>query len=194
MRKKPKILVVDDEASNRHLLSRVLDQQGYQTVTAANGGDALKMVFADPPDLLVLDIVMPVLDGLSVCERLRGDFRTRGLPIILLTALGTLENCVKGFQAGADDYVTKPFQLDDLKVRVAGCLRRRRWDLWSHPLTGLPGSPSIEEEVRFRLKSDVAFAFAYLDIDHFKAFNDNYGYKAGDSVIKDLGASLVQVV
>lgn len=188
------VLVVDDEPSIIQAVSRFLDREGYRVFTAANGQEALDKIPHNKPDVLLLDVKMPVLDGLSVCRAMRADYRTRGLPIILLTGNGALEDRLQGYKTGADDFLTKPFNLAELKIRIEGALQRRRWDQGIHPLTHLPGSLSIEEYVRHRLENNIPFAFAYIDIDHFKSFNDAYGYDAGDKVIKDLANSLLQSI
>jgi diguanylate cyclase (GGDEF)-like protein len=190
--KTSRILVVDDEPAVIQLVSRYLGRAGYDLDSASNGQEALQKVHRRAPDVLLLDIKMPVVDGLSVCRTLRQDFRTKGLPIILLTAKMSLEDRLCGYQSGADDYMVKPFDLDELKVRVEGALERRRWDQGAHPLTHLPGSPGIEEEVRRRLEKSAPFAFAYIDIDNFKAYNDAYGYDAGDRIIKEVADSLIE--
>jgi diguanylate cyclase (GGDEF)-like protein len=191
-RRTTRILVVDDEPPVVQLVSRHLSRAGYEIDSASNGDEAIQKIRRQTHDALLMDVKMPVMDGLSACRVLREDFRTRGLPIILLTAKISLEDRVLGFQAGADDYVLKPFDLDELKVRVEGALQRRRWDQGSHPLTRLPGSPGIEEEVRRRLETGAPFAFAYIDIDQFKAFNDAYGYESGDRMIKEVANNLVE--
>ncbi len=187
-----RILVVDDEPTVVQIISRFLGREGYHADCAVNGEEALAKIREQMPDVLLLDVKMPVLDGLSVCRAMRADFRTRGLPIILLTGNGGLEDRLQGYKTGADDFLTKPFNLDELKIRVEGALQRRHWDQGTHPLTHLTGSPGIEEEVRRRLGLGEPFAFAYIDIDHFKAFNDVYGYEAGDRVIKEVADSMIQ--
>jgi diguanylate cyclase (GGDEF)-like protein len=189
---KTRVLVVDDEPINRRLLTRTLEDVGYNVICANEGRSALKLLEKSIPDLILLDIYMPGPDGLSICRELRQNFRTKSVPIILLTAHGTARDRVEGFRNGADDYITKPFDLQELKVRINGTLTRRRWDLASQPLTSLPGSPAIAEEVNHRLHAGIPFAFAYIDIDQFKAYNDTYGYDAGDKVIRMLATSLVE--
>jgi PleD family two-component response regulator len=190
--KTTRILVVDDEPTVIQMVTRYLGGSGYLLDSATNGQEALQKVHRRAPDVLLLDVSMPVIDGLSVCRNLRQDFRTKGLPIILLTAKISLEDRLKGYKSGADDYVIKPFDLDELKVRIEGALERRRWDQGTHPLTHLPGSPGIEEEVRRLLEKGGPFAFAYIDIDNFKAYNDSYGYDAGDKIIKEVADSLIE--
>jgi PleD family two-component response regulator len=186
------ILIADDEPTIVQVISRFLGREGFSVDIAVNGQEALEKIYKKSPDVLLLDVKMPVLDGLSVCEKLRSDFRTRGLPIILLTGNGTHADRLVGYKTGADDYLTKPFYLDELKLRIECALQRRRWDQGTHPLTHLPGSPVIEEEVHRRLGLGEPFAFAYIDVDHFKTYNDAYGYEAGDRVIKEIAELLVQ--
>src|SRR5947207_1285385 len=123
-----RILIVDDEPSVIQVVSRFLNQAGYHAASAVNGQEALERVRQEIPDVVLLDVSMPVMDGLAVCRTLREDFRTRGLPIILLTAKTSLEDRSRGFRAGTDDYVGKPFDLEELKIRIEGVLQRRRWD------------------------------------------------------------------
>src|SRR5258708_35181234 len=111
-----RIMVVDDEPTIIQVLSRSLYREGYQAISAANGREALEKIQQEVPDVLLLDVKMPVLDGLSVCRAMRADFRTRGLPIILLTGNGALEDRIQGYKTGADDFLTKPFNLDELKI------------------------------------------------------------------------------
>jgi len=188
---KTRVLVVDDEVSNIDLLTYYLSREGYEVTPAFHGQEALAKTTSQCPDLVLLDSRMPVMDGLTYCEKIRGDFLTRSLPVILLTGYNTLEDRLRALRMGVDDFIHKPFDLVEVKERVECALRRRRWDLSSHPLTHLPGSPSIEEDVRRRLQTGVPFAFSYLDIDNFKAYNDAYGYEAGDRVIKRVAGLLI---
>jgi diguanylate cyclase (GGDEF)-like protein len=188
-----RILVTDDEAVNVQLLVRYLSKNDYQASGATSGEAALAAIQTGIPDLMLLDISMPGMSGLDLCRHLRGNFQTRSIPILLVTARSSLQDRIEGFRSGADDYVLKPFDLEEIKARVEGALVRRRWDLSTNPLTRLPGSPSIEEEVRKRIELQYPFAFAYIDIDQFKAFNDVYGYQAGDQVIRDLAQQIVSL-
>jgi len=188
---KKRILVVDDERPNVELLSRLLTNGGYDVSNAHDGEDAIIQIGKNPPDLVFLDVRMPVMNGIEACRRLRSDFRTRSLPIILLTACDSQEDRLRGLRAGGDDYITKPFDWPEVQARLENTLERRRWDLASNPLTHLPGSPAIEEETWKRLRTGLPFAFAYLDLDHFKAYNDIYGYDAGDKIIKRVADGLM---
>lgn len=122
-----RILVVDDEEGNRDLLRRRLDRGGYTVLTAASGEEALAIIGAESVDLILLDMLMPGLDGLAVLERVKGDARTRDLPVIMISALDSLEEIAKCIQAGAEDYLPKPFDPIILKARIASSLARKRW-------------------------------------------------------------------
>ncbi len=187
-----RVLIVDDEETNLRLLTKIFTRYGYQIRTACDGEEALQLVEEETPDIVLLDLSMPRMDGLTTCRRLRSHFHTRGLPIIMVTARGSTADKILGFRAGADDYVVKPFDVEELKARIEGTLARRHWDLYRHPLTGLPGSLAIEEEVSRRIRLEEAWAFAYVDIDNFKAYNDSYGYEAGDSIIRWVAKLLLQ--
>ena len=186
------VLVVDDERVNRDVISRHLGGCGHHMRTAEGGFDALKAVAEKCPDVMILDLTMPDMDGLDVCRKLRQDYRTRGLPVIVMTARMTPEDRLAGYRAGVDDYLTKPFDLDELSVRLEAAIERRRWDQETHPLTHLPGSLHLEGHVRRKLAEKAPFAFAYIDIDHFKSFNDAYGYDAGDHIIKAVADLVMQ--
>jgi two-component system, OmpR family, response regulator MprA len=117
-----RILVVDDERAVRESLRRALELEGYEIDLAADGGEALEQIASDEPDAVILDVLMPGVDGLEVCRRLRS--AGRELPVLMLTARDAVENRVEGLDAGADDYVTKPFALEELLARVRALLRR----------------------------------------------------------------------
>lgn len=122
-----RILVVDDEEGNRDLLRRRLERGGYGVIGAASGEEALAVVAREPVDLILLDMLMPGLDGLAVLERVKGDARTRDLPVIMISALDSLEEIAKCIQAGAEDYLPKPFDPIILRARIASSLARKRW-------------------------------------------------------------------
>ncbi len=181
---KTKILIADDERPVRNLLSRVFDADGVELYSAADGNEALDVISAQSPDIVLLDVAMPEKNGLDVLTELRRDLRTRMMPVILITAEDRRSQEIRGLDMGADDYITKPFDIDELRARVASLLRRNRAALAASPLTRLPGSPMIEEEVRRRIEQQSPFAFFYCDINRFKSYNDAYGYERGNQVIR----------
>lgn len=119
-----RVLAVDDDPEVLSTLGRVLRRENLDVQLASSGIDALEMLDQDQPDLLILDIIMPGMDGIMVCEKLRRDSRFGALPILFLTAKGSTDDIVKGLDAGADDYVVKPFELAELRARVNALLRR----------------------------------------------------------------------
>ncbi len=188
-----RIMVVEDNRLAATFLGDILEQAGYHVSKAASGLEALRLAQQGHIDLVLLDIMMPDMNGYEVVRQLRNDTRTNNTPIILLSShQGTAEK-VKGFELGADDYVTKPFVPAELLARVMAHLRRSRLTLSSSPLTGLPGNASIEDELMERVASDQLFTVLYVDIDNFKAFNDTYGFLQGDQMIRLLAETLQKV-
>lgn len=124
---KPQILVVDDDTRNVKLLGDLLSTLGYGVAKAFQGQEALQKVAAHPPDLILLDVMMPKMDGYEVCRRLKGDEKTRLIPIVMLTALRDLEDRIKGIEAGADDFLTKPFNQSELKARVKSLIKLKQF-------------------------------------------------------------------
>jgi len=179
-----RILVVDDEPDIRDVLRITLEGEGYDVTEAADGQEALEMVQKVSPHLILMDFKMPRLDGRQVCQILKKDILLQHLPIILLTSKGEVTDKVRGIDAGADDYVVKPFDPMELLARVRMILRRTARALDANPLTKLPGNVSILEELQARLSQVKPLAIAYVDLDKFKAFNDTYGFERGDEVIK----------
>ncbi len=178
-----KILIADDEPHIRRILQFLLEQAGYRILTAADGREALEQARTGAPDLVLLDVMMPHLDGFAVLEALREDRELRRLPVIMLTARDESPIRVRGLRGGANDYVAKPFDHQELLARVENMLENFRAQRDASPLTGLPGNLAIERELQERLASGPDFAVMYLDIDRFKSFNDHYGYARGDRAI-----------
>jgi diguanylate cyclase (GGDEF)-like protein len=179
-----RILIADDNEPLSQLLEIMLIENGYEVVLAANGDELLRKAQASVPDLMLVDIIMPNMDGYEAIRQLRNDTRLAHIPIIVLTARTSVQDVVTGFETGADDYVTKPFQMQELLARVKAQLTRAKRRPVQNPLTGLPGNTLIEEEINHRLRISQPFALLYIDLDNFKAFNDAYGFARGDLVIK----------
>jgi diguanylate cyclase (GGDEF)-like protein len=188
------VLVVDDDADIRRFVEMNLQLEGYRVVCASDGAMALAIVGTEVPDLVLLDVMMPGVDGIEVTRRLRADSRTSTMPIIMLTAKSMTADRVLGLTAGADDYIIKPFDTLELVARVRSTLRRNAEARAVSPLTSLPGNVRIEDEIAGRVASKAPFAVAYLDLDNFKAYNDAHGFLRGDKVILLLATALRRAV
>lgn len=180
MKISPTVLIADDEAEIRSVLQRFLIRQGYDPILASDGKEALGKSKIQKPDLILLDVNMPEMDGFSVCRKLRENPGTRLTPVLMLTSRATTNDKVSGLSQGADDYLCKPFELSELQARIDVLLRRSERMISVNPLTRLPGNGSIEEEISLHIKSQRKFAVAYVDVDTFKPYNDVYGFHQGD--------------
>jgi diguanylate cyclase (GGDEF)-like protein len=181
---KDRILVVDDDPDILQFVEMNLDMEGFDALTAGSGRVALELARERPPDLILLDVMMPEMDGLTVLRRLRSSPATSSIPVVLLTAKALAEDRVRGLDLGADDYITKPFDVEELMARVKAVLRRAQQMRDLSPLTGLPGNFRISRELEIRVTGGGEFAIVHADLDNFKSFNDHYGFMRGDSVIK----------
>lgn len=190
----PTVLIVDDDRALCDLLHDRLALDGLRCECVNDGLSAVQRALALRPQLVVLDLSLPELSGDQVFARLRSDHRTRYTPVIFLTGASGRKEKVSRLLAGADDYVTKPFDLDELVARVQAALRRARTFGGLNPLSGLPGNSAIYEEMTTRLKQGRPFACLYLDIDHFKSFNDRYGFTRGDTLIVALAEAIFGAV
>jgi diguanylate cyclase (GGDEF)-like protein len=179
-----KVLVVDDERNILEIIRFNLEVEGYEVLTSQDGEEALRLVQESRPDIILCDIMMPEIDGLEVCRRLKADGRTNQIPVVMLSARTQAQDKVASIDAGADDFITKPFDFSDLVARIIINLIRARQKRDVSPLTGLPGSISIEAETKRRISRNLHFAILYIDIDNFKPFNDVYGFPTGDKAIR----------
>jgi diguanylate cyclase (GGDEF)-like protein len=187
------LLVADDDPFIARLLEIELRAAGYDVRVASDGVEAFDLAQERSPDLVLADVMMPNMDGFELTRRLRQDPRTATVSIIMLTARGLSADKLEGFAIGADDYIVKPFDTPELLARIRGVLRRAKEMRAQSPLTGLPGNVRIEEEIDGLVERDQAFALLYADLDHFKAYNDHYGFMRGDQAIQTT-ASLIEEV
>jgi diguanylate cyclase (GGDEF)-like protein len=178
-----RILVVDDDPDIARFIEVNLEMAGYEVVVAYDGREALDKVAERRPDLVLLDIMLPTIDGFEVASELRRRARLTGMAIIVVSARGLTEDRLRGLSLGVDDYIVKPFEPEILLARVRAALRRLHEMRSLSPLTGLPGTVLIEEEIRRYLERDEPFALLYTDLDNFKALNDTKGWDVGNRVI-----------
>ncbi|RKY31479.1 MAG: diguanylate cyclase response regulator [Candidatus Omnitrophota bacterium] len=189
---KQKILVVDDDPDILDVLEITLSQENYEILKALDGEEALEIIKSKNLDLVLLDYNMPKKDGRQVCQEVKKDLLLSHLPVIMLTGKGEISDKIHGLDAGADDYIVKPFEPKELLARIRMVLRRTSRDLEANPLTRLPGNVSILKEVSSRIDKKKPFAVCYIDLDKFKAFNDKYGFERGDQVIKETARILMR--
>ncbi len=190
---KQKIMIVEDAPDIAGLLEIFFKSKNFDAVVASRGGAALEMVRREKPDLILLDIMLPDMDGYTICDALRSNLRTKYIPIIFLTARGEKEDKIKGFKTGADDYIVKPFDIEELELRVLRALERSAFRSMTNPTTGLPGSKLIEEQMK-HLLTRKDWALASIALEHFAPFTETYGFVAGDNALRFVARFLEDAV
>jgi diguanylate cyclase (GGDEF)-like protein len=214
----PTLLVADDEPVNRALIQRLLEREGYHVLTARNGNEAVRAAIASLPDLVLLDVMMPEMDGMDACRLIKETEATRDIPIIFLSARGETEMKVSGLSLGADDYISKPFEAEELlaRVHVAIRLKRERDQLrtsveeasmraeraqeraMTDALTGLLNRYGLQhilarEHAEAR-RYNRPLSCLLIDLDNFKTINDTYGHQTGDLTLQQISGVLREVV
>jgi diguanylate cyclase (GGDEF)-like protein len=190
---KGRLLIVEDDFDISNMLRIYFDSQGYETIVAPRGEEALEICRRKLPNLVILDIMLPDINGYEVCRRLRANLRTSHIPIIFLTQRDERSDQIAGLELGADDYITKPFDLQLLLLRVQNSLQRAGWLSLTSPVTGLPSSKLIEDQLRQIMRRQ-DWAVLYIGISHINDFNDVYGFVAGDDVLRFTAMLLTEVV
>ena len=190
---KGRILVVEDDFDISTMLRIYFTGQGFEVSVAPRGGDALEMTRKSLPHLIVLDIMLPDMDGYSVCRHLRTTTRTSHIPIIFLTQKDERSDKIAGLELGADDYITKPFDIEELKLRVSNAIARQERENSLDPRTGLPSGRLIEEQLR-RMIRTADWALLDCRIQQFDRFRDVYGFISGDEVLRFTSLVLGEVV
>jgi diguanylate cyclase (GGDEF)-like protein len=189
-----RVLIVDDEKNFVKLLRFNLEERGFECFEAYDGKTALDRAVHERPDLILLDLLLPEMTGVEVCSELKKNFLTSQIPVIMITVKTDYHDKILAFEEGVDDFISKPFQLEEFGARIKMILRRMEKSLSSNPLTKLPGNVSINKEIDSRIKEEKKFALAYLDLDNFKPYNDHYSYVKGDKIIRRVAEVILEVV
>jgi CheY-like chemotaxis protein len=172
---KGRILVVEDDVDISKMLRIYFDSQGYEVLVATRGNEALDICRTKLPNVIVLDINLPDIDGYEVCRILRSNTRTSYVPIIFLTQRDERSDKIAGLELGADDYITKPFDIEELKLRVEGTIRRSLREALTHPVTNLPAGKLIEEQLKRVKEASEAWCLLYFGIRNVNAFKEVAG-------------------
>jgi PleD family two-component response regulator len=188
-----RILVVEDDFDISNMLKLYFQSLGYDVYVAPRGGKALELTRQKMPSVIVLDIMLPDIDGYEVCRRLRTNLRTSHIPILFLTQKDERSDKIKGLELGADDYITKPFDVEELRLRVRNTLKRAELESLTSPSTGLPSGRLIEQQLRELLDED-DWGLLYIGIKRIEAFNEVYGFVAGEEVLRFAGMLLNDVL
>jgi DNA-binding response OmpR family regulator len=192
MAERASILVVEDEHDTADMLAAYFESQGYQVHQAAWGQDALKIATQTSLDLILLDIRLPDIDGYEICRQLRQQRRTQDTPIIFLTEKRERLDKLQGLELGAVDYITKPFDIQELKLRVRNALRRASFETLTDPVTGLPSEPLVRERLHGLLQKR-GWAVMDVSVAGLEAFGDVYGFVARDDALRALALMLTNV-
>jgi DNA-binding response OmpR family regulator len=190
---KPVLLIVEDDLDVADMLNAYFNVQGFEVQTANWGEDAVKACSSHPPDLVILDIRLPDIDGFEVARRLRTNRRTQTIPIIFLTEKRARSDRLQGLELGGDDYITKPFDIQELRLRVRNALSRTRLGTVTNPVTDLPEGALLDEKLSEALKKET-WSMLHIKLEHMDIFRENYGFVASDDVLKAIGLMISSVI
>ncbi len=194
MREAKKILIISSDKSLSDVLKFCFDGWGYEVAVSKDPVTDIVPIKKASPDVIVVDVHSASAHQLEVCRLLKDDFLTAFIPVITLINKRQLRSHLLNIKQGVDDYLIKPPDPLDLRVRIEMAMRRSQYNFYSTPLTGLPGGRIIEETIKEKLEKREEFSFGYVDIDNFKYFNDNYGYVRGDRAIMQTAYMLYTAV
>jgi len=189
----PNILVVEDDVDVADMLNAYFRVQGYEVQVVNEGGQAVENCRNNRPDLVILDIRLPDVDGYEVARRLRSNRRTGDIPIIFLTEKRQRADRLQGLELGADDYITKPFDIQELRLRVRNALRRTAQGTLTNPVTGLPEGTLLDERLSECLESD-GWALLQISLENLDAFREAYGFVASDDVQRAVSLMIFNAV
>lgn len=186
-----RLLLVEDDYDVAEMLVMYFDTQGYEVIHADNGTDGVLFARSKFPNLILLDVMLPDMDGYDVCVQLRNMALTKFIPVLFLTQRDERASKVRGLELGVDDYITKPFDIDELRLRVQGAINRATRENLHEARTGLPTGQLIDEEIKLKSQSGQPFAVLKYAINGYSAYNDVYGFVAANDVM-NYTASLIQ--
>jgi DNA-binding response OmpR family regulator len=181
--KKPVILIVEDDLDVAEMLDAYFRVQGYEVFVSNWGEDGVKACQSKRPDLVILDIRLPDIDGYEVATRLRENRRTSNIPIIFLTEKRSRSERLHGLELGADDYITKPFDIQELRLRVRNSLQRSALGSVTNPVTGIPEGAIVDERLADCLEDD-SWAIMLVTLENLDSFREAYGFVASDDVLR----------
>jgi len=187
-----KIVVAEDDDGIAHMLAASLGDAGYLCLRARDGQEALALVRAQLPDACILDVMMPKMSGIEVVRRLKADVMSSRVPVLLLTSLGDVDDKVHGLDAGADDYLTKPFDFKELRARITALIRQSRRERERDPTTGLPGATALEDHLSALIASGKPFAMAYLELSGYQSCFEHAGFVAAQELVRRLGEIVLE--
>jgi len=190
---KGRILIVEDDLDISNMLRIYFESQEYEVWVVARGQEALDTCHSKLPNIIVLDIMLPDIDGYEVCRRLRANLRTSHIPILFLTQRDERSDKIAGLELGADDYITKPFDIEELKWRVQNALRRAGYESLTSPTTALPSGKLIEDQLKQLMRRN-GWTILYIGVSHFEPFNEVQGFVAGDDVLRFVAMLLTELV
>jgi PleD family two-component response regulator len=191
---KQRLLLIEDDYDVAEMLLMYFTSQGYDTLHADNGADGVALARTQFPNLILLDIMLPDMDGYDVCLRLRRMALTKFIPILFLTQRDERASKVRGLELGADDYITKPFDVDELRLRVRGTINRATRENLHEARTGLPTGTLIEDEVQRRRDQGDTFQLIGYRVENFQPYQDVYGFVAANDVLSYAGNLMQKIV
>ena len=188
-----RLLLIEDDFDVAEMLTLYFESQSYEVLHADNGADGVELARKRFPHLILLDVMLPDMEGYDVCVALRRLAMTRYIPIIFLTQRDERASKVRGLELGADDYITKPFDIEELKLRIQGSIRRATGDHLHEPRTGLPTGRLVEEEILRKVEHGDAVGLIY-HVEGFKAYSDAHGFMAANEALAYAGRTIQTVV
>ena len=190
---KPKILIVEDDLDVADMLNAYFRVQGYEVFTVNWGEDGVRAATTSRPDLIILDIRLPDIDGYEVARRVRSDRKTNTIPIIFLTEKRDRADRLRGLELGADDYITKPFDVQELRLRVRNALKRASQDTLTNPVTGLPEGAVVDEKLKEYLGKE-GWGLLLISLENLDTFREHYGFVASDDVMRAISLMIHNVM